>query len=209
MLVMPICRAASAGRFRGTAAVRWAALAASVAMASCAPSGDALEIAGPTTASTRIVDLPAGPISASTAIVEGRLRAAGVQISAVDRQQGLMTARTSANRFVDCGRIYRTVAGSTSEYPGNAPRLVLPDPANPGSTLVRTVAVDTSAGIGITPGVTNTVVVSQNHRVTIEVHSARGQAISTETREFTDRGFARFEDGTICRASDAMNQALS
>ena len=184
-------------------------VAACTALAACGSGGDTLEIAGPTTASSRIVDLPAGPVSSSATIVETRLRAAGMQISAVDRQQGFMTARSSANRFVDCGRIFRSVDGRTAEYAGNASRLVLPDPTNPGGTLIRTVAVDTSAGIGITPGVTDTVVVNQQHRVTIEVSSPRGQVISTETREFTDRGFARFEDGTICRSSDAVNQALN
>lgn len=191
---------------RGTVAV--AAVLATGLSGCGGPSGEQLEIAGPSSSSSTIVDLPAGPISNSTAIVESRLRSAGVGVSAIDRQQGFITARTQSNRFVDCGTIFETVGGATREFPGNAQRLVLADPDNPNRSLVRTVAVDTSAGIGITQGVTNTVVVRQQHRVTIGVSTTGGQQISTETREFTDRGFARFEDGTICRSSDAMNRAV-
>lgn len=190
------------------AAVAAGALAAAFLLAGCGgPRGDTLAIAGPTTASSTIIDLPPGPVSASAATVESRLRAAGVGISAIDRQSGLITARSQDNRFVDCGRIFETVGGRTVEFDGNARRIVLADPQNPSQSLVRTMTVLTSAGIGITPGVTNTVVVRQQHRVTIEVRTPR-QVISTETREFTDRGFARFEDGTICRSSNAMNEAL-
>ncbi len=189
----------------------WAA--ASLALACLGGCGgpaaeDTLAIAGPTTASSTIVDLPAGPVSASAALVESRLRAAGVRITAIDRDEGLITARSNGTRFVDCGTIFETAGGRTVEHPGNAGRLVLTDPRNPAARLVRTLTAETSAGIGITRGVTNTVVVRQQHRVSIVVRARNGQVISSETREFTDRGFARFEDGTICRTSNAMNEAL-
>lgn len=186
------------------------ALAGIAVVSGCGgPSTEPLAISGPTTSSSKIIDLPPGPLGSSTDIVRARLQAAGVTVTAVDRNQGFITARTNDNRFVDCGSIFETTGGQTAEYDGNAARLVLTDPLEPGRILVRLVTAETSAGIGITAGVTNTVVVSQQHRVTIEVRDATGRTVSSETLEFTDRGFARFEDGTVCRSSDAMNAALS
>ena len=185
-------------------------LAACVVAAGCVGTPDSsLEISGPTTANSTIVDLPPGPVSQSATTVERRLRAAGVSVTAIDRQNGFITARTQNNAFVDCGQIRAVVDGRIVEADGNAPRLVLPDPDRPGETLVRTLASVTSAGIGITQGVTNTVVVALEHRVTITLRSAEtGRQIGSQTLAFTDKGFAAFDDGTICRSSDQMNRAV-
>lgn len=204
---MPMIHARPA---RSAVPSRLLALAAvSAALAACSGGGASLSRQGPSTASARIVDLPAGPVAGSAAVVEARLRAAGVTVTAIDRQSGFIKARSRDNRFVDCGTLRERVNGRTNTYNGNAPRVVVVDPGSPGTTQVREVDVVTSAGIGITPGVTNTVVVNQEHQVTIRLFSAdRRTLLGSETLAFTDRGFARFEDGTVCRSSDAMNQAL-
>ena len=182
-----------------------AAVAGSIVLASCGAPEDSLSVSGPTTASASLVDLPSEPVSQSAATVEARLRAAGVGVTAIDRENGFILARTSDPSFVDCGEISEVVNGTRQTYPGNAPRLVLSDLS--GGTRVRTLSVDTSAGIGITEGVTNSVVIRQEHRVTLTIQSG-GETTLLETREFTERGFARFADGTTCRSSDAMNRAV-
>lgn len=191
-------------RWRGFSAL----VLAGFALGACG-SETSVDVSGPTTASSTIVDLPGGPVSGSAATLEARLNAAGVAVTAIDRENGFIQARTTDTAFVDCGRVTERVSGRTQTHDGNTPVLVLADPERPGSTVTRRVSAVTSAGIAVTQGRRNTVVVRQQHQVTVTVSSNfTGGVLSSETREFTDRGFASFADGTVCRSSNAMNRAL-
>jgi len=184
------------------------AAATALGLAACG-SQEGLEISGPTTASKQFVDFPPGPVSVTAAEVEQRLRVAGLRITVSDRANGFVRSRSTLNGFVDCGTIFETVDGQTITHPGNSARLLLADELAPGGRVVREVDVVSSAGMGISSGRTNTVVVTQVHQVTLRTQTAGGSQLSTETIEFTDRGFAQFADGTVCRSSDLMTTILS
>ncbi|MEM9031293.1 MAG: hypothetical protein AAGB18_01495 [Pseudomonadota bacterium] len=180
-----------------------------VLVAGCGATGDGVSVTGPTTASSTIVDLPSASVRDSAVLVERRLRSAGVDVTAIDRDNGFIQARSSNPAFVDCGEIVDTGGGSRRSFPGNSARLELSDPVNPGATRIRSFQVVTTAGIGITQGDTNSVVIRQQHQATLTIQSGQtGATTLLETREFSDRGFASFADGTVCRSSDAMNRAV-
>lgn len=180
-----------------------------LALAACSePQG--LAISGPSTSSEVFIDFPPGPVNDTAAQVSQRLRSAGFRITAVDQGGGLVRAQSPNNTLVDCGTIFERRDGITLSHDGNARRLQLADDAIPDGRVVREVQAMTSVGLGITAGVTNTVVVRQVHSVTVTIKSGdERQVLSSETLEFTDQGFAQFADGTVCRSSNAMGGILS
>jgi hypothetical protein len=194
---------------RRSAARIGAGAALVLAVAACSEP-DGLAISGPSTSSEVFIDFPAGPVNGTAAQVSQRLRSAGFRITAVDQGGGLVRAQSPNNSLVDCGTIYERRDGITLSHDGNARRLQLADEAIPGGSVVREVKALTSVGLGITAGVTNTVVVRQVHSVTVTIKSGdERQLLSEETLEFTDQGFAQFSDGTVCRSSNAMGGTLS
>lgn len=179
-----------------------------LALAACGePEG--LAISGPSTSSEVFIDFPPGPVNGTAAQVSQRLRSAGFRITAVDQGGGLVRAQSPNNALVDCGTIFERRDGISLSHAGNARRLQLADETIPGGSIIREVEALTSVGLGITAGVTNTVVVRQVHSVTLTIRTGDGQQVlSDETLEFTDQGFAQFADGTVCRSSNAMGGIL-
>ena len=207
-------RAEEPGTLIGSGTGRWITrcglgLGLGLALAACGePEG--LAISGPSTSSEVFLDFPPGPVNGTAAQVSQRLRSAGFRITAVDQGGGLVRAQSPDNSLVDCGTIYERRDGISLSHDGNARRLELADEAIPGGSVIREIAAMTSVGLGITAGVTNTVVVRQVHSVTLTVRSGDGrQVLTNETLEFTDQGFAQFADGTVCRSSNAMGGILS
>jgi hypothetical protein len=185
------------------------ALAALLALAACGEP-TSVETAGPETANQVFVDFPSGPLNGTTSEVTQRLRVAGFNITALDSDNGLVQARSPDNTLVDCGTLFESRDGIRLSHPGNTPNLRLADSSASSGEIARRLTASTSVGMGITQGVTNTVVVRQVHRVSIRVTDVgTGVVLSDETLEFTDQGFARFEDGTICRSSNAIGSILS
>lgn len=184
-------------------------LALGLTLAACGePEG--LAISGPSTSSDVFLDFPPGPVDGTAVEVSKRLRSAGFRITAVDEGGGLIRAQSQDNGLIDCGTIFERRDGISISHAGNARRLLLEDPSIPDGSVIREVQALTSVGMGITSGVTNTVVVRQVHSVTLRIRSGDGRrTLTSETLEFTDQGFAQFADGTVCRSSNAIGGIMS